>query len=404
MYEKFTYERIAKVFEDKKCKIITTKEEFTVNNLTCKKNFRYFAVCGHEKEIRFAHFNNSNTGLYCKDCVSINKSVNMKSKVSQITYDIEKISYDYIYKNIKNNFDIYKTFDGCTADLLIKPKNNDINKWMLVQLKSATKYNINGNYTFSHTKGYNNYNLICIGIDKNNYRTWIMNGSLTNNFSNITITSKNSKYNKYFIEQDELCNNLLKNYYDDNFKKINLEDEITLYQDCFKNEQLCRINRNNKCKFLTIVYPDLTCCKHDCIINNYKIQDKSGTFNTQRSGITFNLNHLVSGKKHSPYTENDNDFYWLSSVDTSIFFVIPEAILIKHNYIKTETQEGKRSITLYPNNVTDSQKILTRWAFEYMFDYDNLNVEKLQTLLKPKELQSVEIENDSILSITNTGL
>ena len=56
MYAKFTYEHIAKLFEEKGCKIITTKQEFIDNKLTCKKKFKYFAKCGHEREIRFAHF------------------------------------------------------------------------------------------------------------------------------------------------------------------------------------------------------------------------------------------------------------------------------------------------------------------------------------------------------------
>jgi hypothetical protein len=312
----------------------------------------------------------------------------MKKKENNSAEIIEYNGYSYIYNTIIDKYNIYKTFDGCKADLLIKP-NNINNKWLLVQIKVASKKK-NNNYSFSKTSGYNNYCVILIGIDNSiseynkKYKIWIMNGNDLNHGDSITITSKKSKYDINQVQTKNLFEILSNCYNDNNFVKIELKDEINLYNISSQKEQICRIKREFILKnILDIKYPQLEKSVYDCIINGNKVQDKSVQLNYNK--LSFSISHTVNGNKYVPYKASDNDFYWFSSIDISIFFVIPENELIKYGYIKTDSQKGKQSISLYPLGKSRRINYMT-WTLEYIFDYDNLDIPKLKNLLKTKIL------------------
>jgi hypothetical protein len=387
---KFTYEIIEEIFINNNCKIITTKNEFLEKKMTTQSKFKYIATCGHEHQIKFGHFKNSGSGRNCPACVCKNNSINMKTKENNSSEVIEYNGYSYIYNTIIDKYNIYKTFDGCKADLLIKPNNNNSNNWLLVQIKVASKKK-NDHYSFSKTSGYNNYCVILIGIDNsineynNKYKTWIMNGNDLNNGNSITITNKRSKYKINQIDSKNLFNFLLNCYNNHNFTKIELKDEIKLYSIKSQKEQIGRVKREIMLtKILDIKYPKFEKSVYDCIINGYKVQDKTVQFsNTKR--LSFSISHTVNGNKYKPYKKGDNDFYWFSNIDISIFFVIPEDELIKYGYIKTESQEGKQMISLYPHGKSQRINYMT-WTLEYIFDYDNLDIPKLKNLLKTKIL------------------
>jgi hypothetical protein len=87
------------------------------------------------------------------------------------------------------------------------------------------------------------------------------------------------------------------------------------------------------------------------------------------------MNGRINGKKkRQSYNKGDNDFYWLNCKDTMLFYIIPENILIKEGYI--ENSDGKLK-----NLIISKTNKKTFWTKEYLFDYDNLDKEKLYKIL-----------------------
>jgi hypothetical protein len=52
---------------------------------------------------------------------------------------IEYQCINYLKEILSNHFDIKKMFDGCKADLSIKPKNVFEDSWLGIQVKSTFK-------------------------------------------------------------------------------------------------------------------------------------------------------------------------------------------------------------------------------------------------------------------------
>lgn len=80
-----------------------------------------------------------------------------------------------------------------------------------------------------------------------------------------------------------------------------------------------------------------------------------------------------------PYDKGDNDFYWIHLNDWRLFYVIPEAELIKHGYIADGTNEGHKHIGIYPKLYNKNPK-KNSWITEYEFDYHNIDSNRLKAM------------------------
>lgn len=77
----------------------------------------------------------------------------------------------------------------------------------------------------------------------------------------------------------------------------------------------------------------------------------------------------INGKSKSGcYEEGDNDFYWLNCKNKK-FYVIPEYALIKNGFVGKGCIKEKLYVS--PTNTN------TDWCSEYLFDYENVDKEKL---------------------------
>jgi hypothetical protein len=97
-----------------------------------------------------------------------------------------------------------------------------------------------------------------------------------------------------------------------------------------------------------------------------------------KNNLMFSL-HKNNGRidnirKFIPYKKDDNDFYWLNFPDKKHFYVFPQDILIKHGYVDSNRKHFKIS----------SIKNKT-WKSDYLFDYENLDEERLLNLFKSLE-------------------
>ena len=218
-------------------------------------------------------------------------------------------------------------------------------------------------------KKYNEQLIICISNTDN--KIW---GFENNDIYNINSVlqihiSNNSKYNKFEITSN--VEEFILNKY--NNKYLLFEKKFLLNQ--LSNTTLIEYNyrnlRKEKINFIDFIENDHQGEVFDFKVGNKKIQEKVGHYvnNTEKkiyNYFDFNLtkNNGKNNKK-IPYEIGDNDFYWLNCNNSSVFYIIPESILIKYKYI------GKKT-SIITSNVNKNKK----WLNEFKFDYNNLENDK----------------------------
>ena len=297
-----------------------------------------------------------------------------KNKLHKIMIEMECINY---LKNILcDKFEVVRLFDGCKADIAIKPKHLlfYVDEWIGIQVKSTEKKVKNNNsqaYKFDVSKDYENIIIICICLEDKN--CWLFENNALIHLKNVITISDNSKYNKYKIENIE---NVLENYYNNNFIKKFSFGVLDIPQ-C-KNKKIeyeYRKRREEKIDFLNFINNEIEGLVYDFKIENKKFQEKVGGNkheNTESHHFSLSkMNGRINGKKiRKTYEIGDCDFYWLNCKNTSKFYVIPESKLVEKGILGNS--DGKiKSLTISKTNK------ITFWTKDYLFDYDNLNKEKL---------------------------
>lgn len=383
------YDRIVSEFEEKGCKLLTTKEEFLSPENLQQRNLykiklRYIALCKHEHNVIYNVFKYQNSCTKCPKCWSIDNGLRNKNRyenneISRI-HNIE--NENYVVEKIKDKisiiFDVYKAFDGCLVDMIIKPKFITDNKWIGIQVKT-TNANCSG-YNYHINNSYKNCLILCYTIRDN--RIWIFSENVLTGISKITIGKKNSKkYGQYEINFDNI-NDVLIDLYENTtkFEYDVLNTPINVYQ---KREQDFRKFRESMLPQFEYKCDELEGTEYDFFLNGLKIQEKVCQKNNKGACIFF----LQRNQKRC-YTLGDNDFYWLNSSDKDYFLVIPETILLQQGFINYtqngEQIEGKRKTI----KVTFRDKLNKQieWLQPYLFNYNTINKEnekiRLETLIK----------------------
>lgn len=372
-----TYEDIVKNFLDKGCAVSMSKEEFykKYKNNTCKIN--YMALCGHENIVSYKNFITLNQGLNCPKCVNKNISCKLKelysndNKLSSLQQELKCINY--IKDLIGDHFTSIKSFDGCKADIVIKKFEEIEDLWLGIQVKTTNKKTDRGQYYFRLNNGnYDNCLLLCI-CDEDK-KMWLIPYEEVKGLKTIGIAQK-SKYNKYEVNQENLIDKL-NNYYTTinkfEFKILDTPTSITQQQ-----EQKYREIRESKINFIKFKNNDMEGLVYDFMIGVKKIQEKVGTI-THNNDNSFSFNLIkykcrVDGKcKNQSYEEGDNDLYWLNCKNGK-FYVIPEKMLLENGYIGKDCKKEKLYVS--PTNTN------TEWCNEYLFDYNNVDKERLLKLI-----------------------
>ena len=301
----------------------------------------------------------------------------INNKIYKINMEFECIKY--LNEMLNQKFIIKKLFDGCKADLALKPKNCDIDEWIGIQIKSTQRKVKNNNseaYKFDLSKDYENLIIICICLEDNN--TWIFENNFVRHIKTTLTISDNSKYNKYKTDNNIMY--ILENYYNNSkIKKFKLGELDTPGSKNTQTEYEYRKIREEKITFLDFINNEMEGLVYDFKIGDKKIQEKVGGYphkNINTYHFTFSkMKGRIEGKKiRQTYEIGDCDFYWLNCKNSSIFYVIPESILIEKGYIGNS--DGKiKSITISKTN----KKIF--WTEDYLFNYENLDKEKLCKIL-----------------------
>ena len=372
-----TYENVVKNFLDKGCAVSMSKEEFyeKYKNNTCKIN--YMALCGHENEVSYKNFITLNQGINCPKCVNKNISCKLKelysndNKLSSLQQELKCINY--IKDLIGHKFTSIKSFDGCKADIVIKKIEEIHDLWLGIQVKTTNKKTERGQYYFRLNNGeYDNCLLLCI-CDEDK-KMWLIPYEEVKGLKTIGIAQK-SKYNKYEVSQENLIEKLNNYYFTINkfeFKILDTPTSVTQQQ-----EQKYRKIRESTIDFIEFQNNEMEGLVYDFMICSKKVQEKVGSIiHNNANSYMFNLAKYdcrIDGKcKNKCYEEGDNDLYWLNCKNGN-FYVIPEEDLIINGYIGKDCK--KERLYVSPTNEN------TEWCNEYLFDYNNVDKERLLKLI-----------------------
>lgn len=379
------YDRIIGEFEEKGCKLLTTKEEFLSPENLQQRNLykiklRYIALCNHEHNVFYNVFKYQNSCTKCPKCWSRENGLRTKkmyevNEVSKIyTLENENSIIQKINDKISIIFDVHKAFDGCLVDMMIKPKTITEDKWIGIQVKT-TNANCSG-YNYHINNSYKNCLILCYTIRDN--RLWIFPENVISGITKITIGKKKSKkYGQYEIIFDNIIDVLINLY--ENTSKFEydvLNTPINIYQ---KREQDFRKFRESMLPQFEYKCDELEGTEYDFFLNGLKIQEKVCQKNNKGACMFF----LQRNQKRC-YALGDNDFYWLNSSDKDYFLVIPESILLQQGFLNYtqngERVEGKRKAM----KVTFRDKLNKQieWLQPYLFNYNTINEENEKTRLE----------------------
>jgi hypothetical protein len=372
-----TYEHVVNKFLDKKCVVTMDKAEFmqVYKNSTCK--IKYNAVCGHANSVSYKNFITLNQGINCPTCVNKNTGLKLtelhSGEYKLSGYKQELNCINYFNELIGYYFTTIKSYDGCKADIVVKPNDVIEDLWLGIQVKSTNKKTERSQYYFRLNKGkYENCLMLCM-CDEDK-KMWLIPYEEVKGLKTIGIALK-SKYNKYEVIEENLMEKL--HYYYTLITKFEfktLDTPTSKFQQ--QEQEYCKI-RESKLDFITFTRNSMEGLVYDFMIGNKKVQEKVGTImHDNPNSFAFTLNKYgcrVDGKsKQQCYEEGDNDLYWLNCKNGK-FYVIPEDALLEHGHIGKDCIKEKLYVS--PTNQN------TEWCNKYMFDYNNIDKERLLAII-----------------------
>ena len=237
---KTTYEEIVKIFKENDCELYTTEDEYKLIQRPSKTRFQFKSSCGHDNVVLLTNFVNKKTGVKCKHCIKTqiiqklidyNKDNDSASSKGHIQ---ENKVFNIITKLLFNNFQIVKTYEGCRADFLVKPKEIVDDKWLGIQLKTTRSVSHNLYGFRMHKNIYQYIILLCYCLSDN--AMWLIpfeSVSHVKHTINIGITEK-SFYNKYRVNENTIISKLIEYY---NSAKPNKSENLMIPTNvCQQNE------------------------------------------------------------------------------------------------------------------------------------------------------------------------
>lgn len=379
---KKSYKDVFDSFKIYNCKLLHDEDEFNNIYKNADTKLEIIASCGHNYCISYHTFTRKKN-IICHNCIYSKLSENNILACSQNKnnkFYLETYAINLLESLICNYFEIKRTFEGCKADIAIKPKNINEDKWIGIQIKSTfnkiTKKN-NIGYNFSICKEYENIIICCISLQDK--KLWIFENDDIKHIKSVLTIRNNSKYNKFETIKENLINILLNKYL--TLQLFTFNELDTPLANKVKLEYEYRKLRESKLNFINFINNEHQGEVFDFKIGNKKIQEKvSSIKNYKTLSYSFNL-HKMNGIKNENgkrtrqnYKIGDCDIYWLHCKDSTKFYVIPENILSEKGYVgKSDNKPKNLTISKINKN--------TYWTNDYLFDYNNLDKDKLSKIL-----------------------
>lgn len=380
---KHSYEDILTSFKNYNCELLHDKEDFSKVYINADSKLKIMACCGHAYSISHHRFSRNKNNIICQNCRYNKLSEKFKiehSKEKRNNSQLEGDSIKFLEGLIFAHFEVKRTFEGCKADIAIKPKDVCEDKWIGIQIKTTLKKvnkKNNVGYNFSIQREYENMITICIAYEDN--RFWVFENSVIKHIKSILTIRDNSKYNKFEVDKEALINILIDKYAV--LTKFAFNELDLPICDKVKLEYEYRKIRENNISFINFINNEHQGESFDFKIGDKKVQEKvSSKRNINRESYIFNLHKMCGIKNKNKnrtrqnYKIGDSHIYWLHCKDRTIFYVVPENILIEKGYIGNADGVPK-SLTVSKTNKN------TFWINDYLFDYKNLDKDKLCKIL-----------------------
>ena len=368
------YTKVKTRFEEEKCILLTTFEEFEESRKTVigqsyqYVRVRFIGTCSHESSVVYTNFNLRKTGIVCKDCVK--KAHKVLIKKNKNANEIEYEGIKVIEECLIPFFDVIRTKEGCLADLAIRKKGDTEDKWIPVQVKTTIQI-CHGMYSFTVHKSYKDMLIICVCISEK--KLWVMPYNHINVKSKLNISIK-SKYTKYLVDNN--INEFIDKYISDiSYNNINtLLTPISLTQ---QREQDYVKKRETYLPFLSHQYPEIQNTCVDVIINSKKVQEKVLGFVESKNGLycgfSTNNNKLDGKRQFRTYKLGENDYYWLHSGIDDRFWIIPEQTLYEKGFISNKDEIKPKKTLWFKSDINNNNK----WLNDYEYSYINVDKYKI---------------------------
>jgi hypothetical protein len=136
-------------------------------------------------------------------------------------------------------------------------------------------------------------------------------------------------------------------------------------------------NFHAKVDFIQFDYDNMEGTVYDFKIGSLKIQEKVAKINNENRYI-FYLHKNNGTNNQIQYDIGDNDFYWLNCDDQKYFFVITEKILFDKGFIGNKNEKNNTCLKFV---VKETLHKNSSWLQPYMFDYENIDKERLLHIL-----------------------
>jgi len=364
--------------------MLTTEEEYDEMKKEKKPHLKlnYIASCGHEHCVFFNVFLGRKTGVICPACVITKNQNAAKEKIT-----IDKLQHfkqelagiDYFKEVVKDKFTVIKAFDGCKADIIMKPTSVTEDKWLGIQVKT-TKKSVRG-YGFHLANDYIDCIILCICTDDK--KMWAIPYDAVNGKIKVAIGFNKSKYSDYELKLDTIMDTL-QTIYNSSIHKCfeELDTPINIYQ---QREKEYRVFRETTLDFIQFTNNDMEGMVYDFKIGDKKVQEKVGgscknRLNSYIFSICKNNGSIIKKRIQSWYEEGDNDLYWLNCDNERHFYVIPESEMITQGFVnkKTVLKTPKRMLRINPISKNTPSSM---WTTPYLFDYANVDKARLMNLI-----------------------
>lgn len=360
----FTYEQVCKLVEDKGCKVTSLKQDYAHTKSPLEIQYK----CGHKGTTTYNIF--SRRSCYdCKACIHESKTEDAydHSKMAPTSMLNESNLIQQLDIMFSDTLFVQKTHEHCKADVMVKPKTVGHDAWLPIQVKTTKSKACQ--YTFNLKNDYPDMLVLCVASDAQMY--WLFNGNELCGSKGCTIGKTHSRYDAHKINFCDLARTLHECYNSKRYNGSNIElktSEVLNTPECAAS----RIEHDHRMKreavlgrYLNIKYPTIDASRTDCILNGLSVQDKSAYRRTDLTDV-----YRVGFDKK--YRLGENHIYWVYFTNqyANRFMVLPERYLAANGYF--DSGYLKRA-HFYMERFHPFQ--------EYMFDYDDVDFERLQEVL-----------------------
>jgi hypothetical protein len=387
------YTTIKKLFSDNNCSLLTTFDEFKIleeefiKNKKAKKlhtsndniKVNFIASCGHQNTVHIVSFKYRKTGILCKACNRKNVSKQLlKFNETSVNYmtNIEAKSIQLLGNFLTDKCELKRTCEGCKFDATIKYNEDLNNEYIPLQIKATLKKSKHGFYSFNKTqKDYKDGLLICICIEEQ--KIWIIPFSEITPVKTLNISSNKSKYDKYFINDNNNIESTIMGY--KSKCKLNTYEYFNIPNNYLqRKEQEYVKKREQYITFIDFIHLIVQNTKTDFIINGKNVQEKVVGYIKNRHAMSINISLHNGGGKHKyrTYKLGENDFYWFNSQIDDRFWIVPENVMFDKGFI-SDKDDIKNRTSIYLKLNKDLEYTTNIWLKDYEYDYKKIDKESI---------------------------